>query len=113
MRFETDLVQQFGDVFVGAGNTSELLNVRVINFSSEQIRVLQAHGAIACNNLLKSAEFQKTVIDRDTPNGLLEKSSRIVTTGMLRTVLLFLKPGRSCNGMGELWDRRRSRPCVS
>ena len=73
VRFETDLVQGFGDVFVGAGNTSELLNVRVINFSSEQIRALQAHGAIACNNLLKSAEFQKTVIDRDTPDGLLEK----------------------------------------
>ncbi len=73
VRFESDLVQQFGDVFVGAGNTSELLNVRVVNFSSEQIRALQAHGAIACNNMLKSAEFQKTVIDCNTPDGLLEK----------------------------------------
>lgn len=73
VRFESDPIQGLGDVFVGASNQSNLMGVRVVTFSSEQIRSLKAHGAIACNNILKSAEFQKTVIDRFTPGRLLEK----------------------------------------
>ena len=62
VRFESDPIQELGDVFVGASNESALLGVRVVTFSSQDIRRLKAHGAIACNRILKRADFRRTVV---------------------------------------------------